>query len=337
MIAQTLSGRQRPVCPACGHAVYRQLKVGAGVLVERDGRLLLVRRGPTTAFAGTWNLPAGYCEADEDPRATAVREAAEETGLAVQAGPLVGAYYFEDDPRGNGLLIVYEAQAAPGEPRCDGEETTDVGFFAPEELPRPLCGGGHDRAIEAWRQRCQDRWQPGTPLRFCPHCAHALEEREAFGKIRPLCPLCGFVHFAELKVGVSIMVEQDGRLLLVQRGIQPGLGKWGLPSGFVDPQEAPPQAAVRECCEETGLYVESPILLDVIHYTDDFRGPGINLVYSARVAGGTLRSGDDAAQARFFAPEELPLPSEIAFRGHQRIIDHWAAPELADLASPLLA
>ena len=78
LIAQTLSGRQRPVCPACGHAVYRQLKVGAGVLVERDGRLLLVRRGPTTAFAGTWNLPAGYCEADEDPRATAVREAAED-------------------------------------------------------------------------------------------------------------------------------------------------------------------------------------------------------------------------------------------------------------------
>jgi 8-oxo-dGTP diphosphatase len=325
LIEQSIEGKARKVCPACGQVTYRQLKVGAGVLVEREGKLLLAQRGPAMdAFPDAWNLPSGYCEADEPPRLAAGRETVEETGLEVRAGRLVGAYYFDDDPRGNGLLLVYEAELQGGELRSDGREATATGFFPPEHLPWPLCGGGHDQAIEAWRARALDRWQPGDSPRYCPHCAHPLEKRVAFGRQRPVCPACGFIHFRDPKVGVSVLVEENGRVLLVRRAIEPGLGKWCLPSGFIEWDEAPDLAAVRECAEETGLQVAISELLDAIQYTADFRGAGINLTYRARVTGGTLRPGDDADAAHFFAPSELPSLETIAFASHRQALEQWS-------------
>ena len=110
-----------------------------GALVVRDHALLLVQRGPgTCALPGAWNLPAGYCEADESPSMTAVRETQEETGLQVRVGRLVGAYYFDDDPRGNGILLVYEATPVGGSLRVDGQEGAQAEFFQPGNLPEPL-------------------------------------------------------------------------------------------------------------------------------------------------------------------------------------------------------
>jgi len=320
-----VEGRSRLVCPQCGFVVYRHLKVGAGALVEKEGKILLVQRGPSVAFPDTWSLPAGYCEADESPAAAAAREVAEETGLQVRAGRLLDVYYFDDDRRGNGLLIVYEAEVLGGTLHADGEETMAVGFFAPDQLPSPICGAGHARVIDAWRARALDRWQPGKLPRYCPHCAHPLEERRAFQRLRLVCPACGFVHFRELKVGVTVLVERNGGVLLIQRAIDPGRGQWALPAGFVEWDEAPEDAAARELGEETGLEVDRLELLGVRHYTDDFRGPGINLTYRARVSGGVLRAGDDAGAARFFAPDDLPPVEEIAFEGHRLTLTRWRA------------
>lgn len=315
-------------CERCGTEVGsaggQALNVGAGALVVREGELLLVQRGPEmAAFPGTWNLPSGYGEAGEPPRLTAARETREETGLEVEVGGLVDAYYFDDDPRGAGLLLVYEAEIAGGVLQGDGVEAVALGFFPPGGLPEPLCGGGHDQAIDAWRRRALNRWQPGAPLHYCPHCGHSLEERQAFGRLRPVCRLCGFVHFRELKVGVSIWVEWEGRVLLVQRAVEPGLGQWSLPSGFVEWDESPEMAAIRECREETGLTVALTGLLGASHYTDDFRGPGINLTYRARVVDGNLQAGDDAQLARFFASADLPPADEIAFVGHRNTLERW--------------
>ena len=319
-----MEGRSRTVCPACGYMAHRQLRVGAGALVQRDGALLLVQRGSTSgAFPGTWNLPAGYCRVDEPPAVAAARKAAEETGLEVQAGRLVDAYYFDDDPRSNGLLLVYEAEIVDGELQNDAAESTDVGFFTADQLPEPLCGGGHDQAILAWRARVLDRWRPGMPMRHCPHCKYPLQAKLVFDRLRSVCPVCGFVHFRAPKSGVSVLVEEGHRVLLVRRGVEPGAGMWCLPSGFVEWDESPEAAAVRECAEETGLVVAVAELLEVRHYTDDYHGPGINLTYRVQVSGGTLRPGDDAAEARFFAPDELPPCEAIAFRGHRLVLKRW--------------
>jgi 8-oxo-dGTP diphosphatase len=323
LVERWLAGRVREVCPACGWVAYQQPKLGAAVLVERDG-LLLVRRGPGGAFAGHWCLPAGYCEADESPVVTAARETTEETGLTVQVGSLFDAFPFDDDPRGHGVLLVYRATPSGGELQADGQEAVDLGVFPPDALPAPISGGGHDQAVAAWlAHQGRPRWEPGLPMRFCPHCTAPLVEREAFGRVRLACPACGFVHFQDPKLGVAVLVERDGAVLLVRRAVEPALGLWGLPAGFVEFDEDPEAAAVRECREETGLTVALGPLLAVRHYEADFRGPGVVILYAGRATGGRLTPADDVSEAHFFRPHELPPDEQIAFASNREALAMW--------------
>ncbi len=149
LVHRAVDERERAMCPMCGWIYYAHLKVGAGAIIERDGRLLLLRRA-RDPFRGCWNLPAGYVEADESPPAAAERETREETGLLVRAESLFGLYFFTDDPRGNGILIVYCCRVRGGSLR-ESREGHDPTFFARDELPIALAGGGHDRAIADWR------------------------------------------------------------------------------------------------------------------------------------------------------------------------------------------
>ena len=143
-----VEGRDRTLCTSCDKVHYVQLKVGAGVTIERDGELLLVRRRHEP-FQGAWNLPAGYCEVDEAPEETARREALEETGLQTEIDGIVGVFYFDDDPRGNGILIAYRAKVTGGL-LTDTAEAESATYFPAGRLPMPLSGGGHGPAILAW-------------------------------------------------------------------------------------------------------------------------------------------------------------------------------------------
>jgi 8-oxo-dGTP diphosphatase len=144
------------------------------------------------------------------------------------------------------------------------------------------------------------------PINFCQVCGAQLEQREAFGRIRPYCPSCGWVYFKDPKVAAAVLVEQDGRVLLVRRINVPQKGKWTLPAGFVDADEDPEQAAVRECLEETGLRVRITGLLDVIYGLEHPRGASIVILYRGVVVGGSMSPKDDADAVGFFRPDELP-------------------------------
>src|SRR5678815_4817259 len=90
---------------------------------------------------------------------------------------------------------------------------------------------------------------------YCPRCAALLSQEMRFGKLRPVCPACGWIHFVDPKVAAAVLIEQDGRVLLVRRVNEPFRGFWTLPAGFINGGEDPAEAAIRECIEETGLSV----------------------------------------------------------------------------------
>jgi 8-oxo-dGTP diphosphatase len=147
--------REREICPACGWVYYAQLKVGAAVLIEQEGKLLLLQRNDEP-WKGSWMVPAGYVEADEDPKEAAKREVREETGLEVDLGDLYHVYYFDDDPRGNGVAFVYRAEKISGEIIINGEASA-AKFFPWYEIPVNLTKGGHDKMIRQWSWQVQQK------------------------------------------------------------------------------------------------------------------------------------------------------------------------------------
>ncbi len=144
-----IEDREREICPVCGWIHYEQRKLSAGVRVEKDGCLLLVQRG-IEPFYQKWYMPAGFVEVDEEPEAAAVREAFEETGLRVQIKKLAGIYTYQDDPRGNGIVLLYDAEITGGELTLT-PETLQVGFYSVADIKRmQFAGASADRQVKDW-------------------------------------------------------------------------------------------------------------------------------------------------------------------------------------------
>ena len=152
---------------------------------------------------------------------------------------------------------------------------------------------------------------------YCPHCATPLVTRQVGDKARRACPACDFIYFTDPKVGVGVLVVEEGRILLVRRRMNPGRGKWSIPAGFLDRGEDPREVAAREVEEETGLRVTVQELVDVYYNPPPpdagaapHAGASVFILYRGERIGGTLVAGDDADAAAFFPPEKLP---ELAF------------------------
>ena len=140
---------------------------------------------------------------------------------------------------------------------------------------------------------------------FCAVCGGALSQRHISGRMRPYCQSCEQPVFFDPKVAAVIFIQRADEVLLVQRAIEPGKGLWALPAGFVDHDEAPEEAAIREALEETGLHVTIRRLLAVFPKRGDDLAD-IVIAYSAEIVGGAARAGDDAAAVGFFARDCLP-------------------------------
>lgn len=102
--------------------------------------------------------------------------------------------------------------------------------------------------------------------------------------------------------GVGVAVIDDGALLVVRRGGEPGRGRWAIPGGRVEMGERLVDAARREVLEETGLHVDvGPVV-----WVGESIGPGeppswhfALIDFLGAVVGGELRAGDDAAEVRW--------------------------------------
>ncbi len=162
-----------------------------------------------------------------------------------------------------------------------------------------------------------------TPdFNFCPRCGAAVTHEERFGKVRPICPQCGWIHFVDPKVAAAVLVVHAGRVLLVRRVNEPFRGLWTLPAGFVNGGEDPAGAAERECLEETGLTVRVTGVFDIVAGREHPRGADFVIVYHADLLGGEMKADDDADAVDWFDRENLP---PLAFRATQKVLQSFYA------------
>lgn len=136
--------------------------------------------------------------------------------------------------------------------------------------------------------------------------------------MRTICLQCGWIHYANpLPSAVAFVVNDENEILLVKRGIEPGKGKWALPSGFIEADELPEETVLRELREETGIKGMVRDLIGVYTERTSLYGNVLLIAYRIGYTGGTVRPGTDATNARFFPIQKLP---KIPFSGHRSII-----------------
>jgi ADP-ribose pyrophosphatase YjhB (NUDIX family) len=155
----------------------------------------------------------------------------------------------------------------------------------------------------------------GTQLNFCPHCAAKLQIRIPAGDNMPrhICSACNTVLYENPKLVVGCVAEYDGRILLCKRAIEPRLGYWTVPAGFMELGETLAQAAARETLEEACATVTLGSILAIVDVPEASQ---VHAFYRGTLEDGQYAAGDESLEADLYSPDDIPW-DEIAFRsGH---------------------
>jgi 8-oxo-dGTP diphosphatase len=158
---------------------------------------------------------------------------------------------------------------------------------------------------------------------FCVNCGAELVTRVVEGREVEACSNDDFVLWHDPKVTTAVVVEVDGGILLGRRAIEPGLGLWCLPGGFVNDDEDPWDAAARECMEEISAPVEMTRLIGVYHIAKRTAPSMVGIAYQARLAaGGRPAPGREMLEVGVFALDSLP---PLAFPSHGEVVAEYVA------------
>jgi 8-oxo-dGTP pyrophosphatase MutT (NUDIX family) len=152
----------------------------------------------------------------------------------------------------------------------------------------------------------------------CPHCARPDEQ--------PLiCGRCAWRWYANPKPAAGVILERDSSVLLLRRAVEPGLGAWDLPAGYLDPGESPEEAARRETREESGLEIDLVRLIGV--YTSR-PGNAVACIYLARLVdpSATVRLDRESSEFAWVRRTEVIdwLP-RLAFGSMAAALSDWRA------------
>ena len=173
-------------------------------------------------------------------------------------------------------------------------------------------------------------------LQHCSRCGARL----VFGPLegehrhRLACPTCGHITYVNPRlVATTLPITDAGEVVLIRRGIEPAIGAWAQPGGFLEVDETVHEAAVRETLEETGLLVDPG---EIVGLYSRLEATVVVVVYEALIVGGEARPSVEATEVRAWRPEDIPWP-EIAFKTTYYALVDWLArrrPELKPGSQP---
>lgn len=136
--------------------------------------------------------------------------------------------------------------------------------------------------------------------------------------MRLFCNACNVpIYENPIPATCLVLIDNEDRVLLVKRRVDPKKGFWCLPGGFIELKETPEQAALRELEEETGLSGKIQMLLGVTSSASPQYDTVLMVGYLIKEYSGLLEPGDDASDAAYFEYNKLP---EIAFQSHMKFI-----------------
>ncbi|MFI2812752.1 NUDIX hydrolase [Microbulbifer sp. JSM ZJ756] len=161
-------------------------------------------------------------------------------------------------------------------------------------------------------------------MKFCSHCgsdAVTFSIPEGDDRPRHLCGGCGAIHYINPRVIVGVLPYLGDEVLLCKRAIEPRLGLWTLPAGFMENGETSEEGALRESWEEA----RANIRVDDLYTVYDI--PHINqvyLIYRGELTDTNFGAGPESLEVELFREEEIPW-DEIAFPIMSETLGHYFA------------
>jgi ADP-ribose pyrophosphatase YjhB (NUDIX family) len=148
-------------------------------------------------------------------------------------------------------------------------------------------------------------------MNFCSNCAARVALRIPDGDNVPryVCEACGTIHYQNPKLVVGCVPEQDGKIVICRRAIEPRRGYWTVPAGFMENGETLQQAAARESREEALIDVEIGSLLAVVHVLYAHQ---VHVFFRGRMRTASYGAGIESLEVELVRPQDIPW-SEIAF------------------------
>lgn len=157
-------------------------------------------------------------------------------------------------------------------------------------------------------------------INYCLKCGSAMKlVKDNENKLRPQCSNCGWKYYKNpIPASACVIINQAQELLIIKRKFAPAVGEWALPSGYIEIDQDPAQAAVEEMQEETGLKGE---IREFLGYYSDYSPlyeKVISFGFLMNVTGGKLQAGDDASEACYVPLNKV---QELAFASHNEFVE----------------
>jgi ADP-ribose/FAD diphosphatase len=148
-------------------------------------------------------------------------------------------------------------------------------------------------------------------MQYCSQCGQVIAKRVPAGEDRErhVCTACGAIHYQNPKMVVGCIIEHGGRILLCKRAIEPRLGYWTVPAGFLELGESAMQGAIRETHEEASAQVR--IIAPYAHFDVPHIGQAY-IIYRAALLSESFGPGPESLEVKLLTPAEIPW-NEIAF------------------------
>jgi ADP-ribose pyrophosphatase YjhB (NUDIX family) len=156
-------------------------------------------------------------------------------------------------------------------------------------------------------------------MKFCSQCGEQVIQRipEGDSRSRYVCEHCHTIHYQNPNIVAGVLPVWDNKVLLCRRAIEPRLGYWTLPAGFMENGESVEQAARRETVEEACAHLEELHLyamIDVPHISQ------VHIFYRANMASADFAAGVESLEVKLFDEADIPW-SELAFHTVRRALE----------------
>jgi ADP-ribose pyrophosphatase YjhB (NUDIX family) len=164
-------------------------------------------------------------------------------------------------------------------------------------------------------------------MNFCSTCGNRVVLKVPEGDFLPrhVCDNCGTIHYQNPKLVVGSVPEFEGRILLCKRGIEPRLGFWTIPGGFMENDETLEAGAAREAQEEARIDVEIGSLLLLANVT---HARQVHVFFRSRMRTPAFAPTHESLEVRLFDEKDIPW-ADLAFPSTEAALRHFVADRAA--------